>query len=201
MVFLLIVPDLARYNKQNHHYNMKSARVPSNTQVRHGPQVISQVLNTLDGDGKKMHQWFHLKPLTWVFLLKPLYLSIVLNQVLLLKNIFNEYKFLGHGELLSYRSILFTLQTCAKKEQIINLNALIPSQEFYFPKHLLTSFVCFSTKIYKQYQTIIFRNWRKIRYVYLNQFTNFDFSNFFWPKFFDLRNLKSSKFTIVGDSR
>ena len=49
------------------------------TQVRHGPQVISQVLNTLDGDGKKMHQWFHLKPLTWVFLLKPLYLSIVLK--------------------------------------------------------------------------------------------------------------------------
>ena len=37
-------------------------------------------------------------------------------EVLLLKNIFNEYKFLGHGELLSYMIILFTPQTCTKKK-------------------------------------------------------------------------------------
>jgi hypothetical protein len=39
------------------------------------------------------------------------------------------------------------LKLVPAKEQIINLNALIPSQNLYFPKHLLTSFECFSTKL------------------------------------------------------
>ena len=128
MVFLLIVPDLARYNEQNHHYNMKSARVPSNTQVRHGPQVISQVLNTLDGDGKKMHQWFHLKPLTWVFLLKPLYLSIVLKSFCL-KTSSMSTSSLGMVSYFLTWSFYLHLKLVPKKEQIINLNALIPSQK------------------------------------------------------------------------
>ena len=95
-------------------------------QVRHGPQVISQVLNTLDGDGKKMHQWFHLKPLTWVFLLKPLYLSIVLKSFCL-KTSSMSTSSLGMVSYFLTWSFYLHLKLVPKKEQIINLNALIPS--------------------------------------------------------------------------
>ena len=97
-------------------------------QVRHGPQVISQVLNTLDGDGKKMHQWFHLKPLTWVFLLKPLYLSIVLKSFCL-KTSSMSTSSLGMVSYFLTWSFYLHLKLVPKKEQIINLNALIPSQK------------------------------------------------------------------------
>jgi len=43
-------------------------------------------------------------------------------------------------------SILLTPQTCTKEEQIMNLNAFVPSQNLYCPTHLLTIFVCFSTE-------------------------------------------------------
>ena len=99
------------------------------TQVRHGPQVISQVLNTLDGDGKKMHQWFHLKPLTWVFLLKPLYLSIVL-KFFCFKTSSMSTSSLGMVSYFLTWSFYLHLKLVPKKEQIINLNALIPSQKW-----------------------------------------------------------------------
>jgi len=38
------------------------------------------------------------------------------------------------------------IPTCTKEEQIINLNALVPSQKLYFPKHVLAIFVSVSTK-------------------------------------------------------
>ena len=165
IVFLLIAPHRARYYSYTRTpapYTFRGASLTlcfcllyqtwlgttsKNTiTIWHGPQVISQVLNTLDGDGQNAPmislETTYLSLLTWALILEHCL------EVLLLKNIFNRYKFLGHGEL-SYMSILFTPQTWTKK-QIIDLNALIPSQKLYFPKHLLTSFVCIQQKIYKK---------------------------------------------------
>ena len=67
-----------------------------------------------DGNGKKYtldFTWNHLPESS--YLSRYIYISVVL-EVLLLKNIFSDYKLPEHGELLSYMGILFAPQTGTK---------------------------------------------------------------------------------------
>ena len=67
-----------------------------------------------------------------------IHISVVL-EVLLLKNIFNDYKLPGHGELLSYMGILFTPQTGTKYKHKSSSNMI-------FSEQVLKKIAWFSTK-------------------------------------------------------
>ena len=72
------------------------------------------------------------------YLSRYIHISVVL-EVLLLKNIFSDYKLPRHGELLSYMGVLFTPQTGTKYKHKSSSNMI-------FSEQVLKKFAWFSTK-------------------------------------------------------